>query len=199
LKITGNTDRKTGERYPIYYCTGRYATGLCEARATARASLVDRYVEEQVLRALEDENGLLAQAVAASDKVEAAARAVTEAEHELDLFVTNPKLLSLLGEQRFVEGVEARQLALDEARRASADARSQAALTTEIDDGDLLRAWPSLSVQEKRRLMHGLLERVVVRRADRRGRHARPIAERTQIILRGNVLLNEPAAPSPVN
>jgi hypothetical protein len=198
LKITGNTDRKTGERYPIYYCVGRYAKGLCEARATVRASLVDRYVEEQVLLALQDENGLLAEAVAASDKVEAAARAVTEAEHELDLFVTNPKLLSLLGEQRFVEGVEARQLALDEARRTASEARSQAALTTEIGDGDLLRAWPSLSVQEKRRLMHGLLDRVVVRRADRRGRHARPIAERTQIILRGNVLLNEPAAPSSV-
>jgi hypothetical protein len=71
-------------------------------------------------------------------------------------------------------------------------------LTTEIGDGDLLRAWPSLSVQERRRLMHGLLDRVVVRRADRRGRNARPIAERTQIILRGNVLLNEPAAPSSV-
>jgi site-specific DNA recombinase len=199
LKITGNTDRKTGERYPIYYCVGRYAKGLCEARATARASLVDRYVEEQVLNALQDENGLLAEAVAASDKVEAAARAITEAEHELDLFVTNPKLLSLLGEQRFVEGVEARQLALDEARRTSSEARSQAALTTEIGDGDLLRAWPSLSVQDRRRLMHGLLDRVVVQRADRRGRHARPIAGRTQIILRGTVLLNEPAAPSPVD
>ena len=64
-----------------------------------------------MLSALQDENGLLAQAVAASDKVEAAARAVAEAEHELDLFVTNPKLLSLLGEQKFVEGVEARQQA----------------------------------------------------------------------------------------
>jgi site-specific DNA recombinase len=196
LKITGNTDRKTGERYPIYYCTGRYATGLCEARATVRASLVDRYVEEQVLKALQDEDGLLAQAVAASNAVEAAARAVADAEHELDLFVTNPKLLSLLGEQKFVEGVEARQQALDEARRASAEAQSQAALTSEIGDGDLLRAWPKLSVQEKRRLMHGLLDRVVVQRADRRGRHARPIGERTQIILRGNVLLNEPAAPA---
>jgi hypothetical protein len=48
-------------------------------------------------------------------------------------------------------------------------------------------------VQEKRRLLHGLLDRVVLSRADRRGRHARPIAERTQIVLRGNVLLG----PSP--
>jgi hypothetical protein len=37
--------------------------------------------------------------------------------------------------------------------------------------------------------MHGLLDRIVLTRADRRGRHASPISERTQIILRGNVPL----------
>jgi hypothetical protein len=57
LKITGNTNRKTGERYPIYYCTGRYAKGLCPARATIRASHVDQYVEEQVLAALHADGG----------------------------------------------------------------------------------------------------------------------------------------------
>jgi DNA invertase Pin-like site-specific DNA recombinase len=189
LKITGNTERKSGKRYPIYYCVGRYATGACPARANARASLVDQYVEGQVLAALQAENGLLAQAVAASEQIEAAARALSEAEHELDLFVNNPKLLSLLGEQKFIEGVEVRQRALDEARAALADVRVQSALADELGDGDLLTAWPRLTTQEHRRLMHGLLERVVVTRADRRGRHARPIGERTQITLRGGVEL----------
>jgi DNA invertase Pin-like site-specific DNA recombinase len=191
LKITGNTDRKTGERYPVYYCTGRYATGLCPARATARASLVDGYVEEQVLEALEVEGGLLAQAVAASEAIEAAARAAEEAEHELDLFVNNPKLLTILGEEKFLDGVEARQQALDEARRELATVQQQGALAEELGDGDLLAAWPTLSVQEKRRLMHGLLDRVVVKRATGRGRHADPIADRAQIVLRGNVLLTD--------
>ena len=36
------------------------------------------------------------------------------------LFVTNPILLTTLGEKRFLEGVQARQQALDEAREASA-------------------------------------------------------------------------------
>jgi site-specific DNA recombinase len=189
LKITGNTEHKSGERYPIYYCIGRYATGPCPARANARASLLDQYVEAQVLAALEAEDGLLAQAVAASEQIEANARAVTEAEHELDLFVNNPKLLSLLGEQKFIEGVEVRQRALDEARAALAQSRSQSALAEELGDGDLMRAWPGLTIQERRRLMHGLLERVVVTRADRRGRHARPIGERTEIVLRGSSTL----------
>jgi site-specific DNA recombinase len=189
LKITGNTDRKSGQRYPVYYCTGRYASGPCPARANARASLLDADVDEQVLAALQAEDGLLAQAVAASEQIDLAARAVIEAEHELDLFVNNPKLLSVLGEERFLEGVEVRQRALDEARAALAEARSQSALAEELGDGDLLQAWPSLTVQERRRLMHGLLERVIVTRADRRGRHARPIGERAQVVLRRGSML----------
>jgi DNA invertase Pin-like site-specific DNA recombinase len=195
LKITGNTDRKSGKRYPIYYCTGRYSSGLCPARATARASLVDQFVEKQVIAALQAEDGLLAQAVAASERVEAAARTVTEAEHELDLYVNNPKLFSILGEAKFVEGVEARQQALDEAHRTVADLQAQSALTEELADGDLLRAWPTLTLQEQRRLMNGLLEQVVVTRADRRGRHARPVSERTEIVLRGGVTLASSKEP----
>ena len=67
-----------------------------------------------------------------------------EAEHELDLFVNNPKLLSLLGESKFLEGVEVRQQALDEARTALAEARSRSSLVEELGDGDLLRSWPTL-------------------------------------------------------
>jgi DNA invertase Pin-like site-specific DNA recombinase len=191
LKITGSTDRKSGERYPIYYCTGRYASGLCPARATVRASLVDLFVEQQVLHALQEEDGLLAQAVDTSEAIETAARAVAEAEHELDLFVTNPKLLTLLGEQRFIDGAQTRQRALDEVRQTLAELRQQSSMASELADGDLLGAWPTLSTPEKRRLMHGLLDRVVVKRASGRGRHAEPIGERTQIVLRGHVLLGD--------
>jgi site-specific DNA recombinase len=189
LKITGNTSKKTGERYPVYYCTGRYAKGPCPARASVRASVLDTYVEERVLAALIQEDGLLAQAVEASDQIEAAARAVEEAEHELDLFVNNPKLLSLLGESRFLDGVQVRQQALDEARTALAEARSQSSLVEELGDGDLLASWPTLTIQERRRLMHGLVEQIVVSRALGRGRTAEPIAKRTQIVLRGGTYL----------
>jgi hypothetical protein len=169
LKITGNTDRKSGvSATRSITALAATASGLCPVRASARASLVDDYVEGQVLDALHEEGGLLAQAVDASEAIEAAARAVAEAEHELDLFVTNPKLLTLLGEEKFVEGVETRQRALDTAHQTLAEVRQQSGLAQELaKDGDLLEAWPTLSVQEKRRLMHGLLDRVVVTRASR--------------------------------
>ena len=189
LKITGNTERKSGKRYPVYYCTGRYASGHCSARAAVRSSLLDSYVEEQVLHALQAEGGLLAHAVERSEALEDAARAVADADHELDLFVTNPKLLTLIGEAKFLDGVDARQRALDEARATLADLQTQVSLGAELADGDLLRAWPTLTTQEKRRLLHGLLDRVVVTRARGRGKNANPVSERAQIVLRGNVLL----------
>jgi hypothetical protein len=191
LKITGNTDKKRGERYPTYYCTGRYASGPCPSRANVRASLLDAYVEEQVLLALNQEDGLLARAVDASAALDEALRSVAEAEHELDLFITNPKLMTILGEAKFLEGVDARQRALDEAREIVAELRNQSTLADELAEGDLLKAWPSLTIQEKRRLLHGLLDRVIVSRARGRGKNANPVSERTQFVLRGIVLLGE--------
>jgi site-specific DNA recombinase len=188
LKISGSLNKRTGRRYPTYYCTGRYAKGLCPARATIRASAVDEYVEAQVLVALRAEGGPLAQAVHASEQVDHAARAVTDAEHELDQFITNPQLLTLVGEDRFLHGAQARQQALDEARITLTTLRQTQLLAHELTDGRLLDAWPTLTTQEKRRLLHGLLDRVVLRRVDGR-REKVPAADRTQIVLRGNVLL----------
>jgi site-specific DNA recombinase len=189
LKIAGSLDKKSGSRYPTYYCIGRYAKGHCPSRATIRASRVDQFVEEQVLAALTSEGGPLAQAVEASEKTEEAARTVAAAEHELDLFVTNPQLLSTIGQDKFMQGVDARQRALDEARAALAELRSQSTLASELTSGDLLAAWPELTLQERRRLLHGLLDRVVLTRSAGRGAKATPVSERTQIVLRGNVLL----------
>ena len=190
LKIAGSTDKKSGGRYPVYYCTGRYAKGLCPARATIRAQYLDEFVEKRVLSALEEEGGIFAQALAATEQADAAAAAVREAEHELDLFLSNPKLLTVLGEQKFMRGVEVRQAALDEARVTLAQLRSQTAITDELLDGGLLQAWPTLTLAEKRRLLHGLLDKVVLQRASGRGRAGTPIADRTKIMLRGNVPLD---------
>lgn len=195
LKIAGSLDKKSGSRYPTYYCTGRYAKGHCPARATIRASAVDQFVEEQVVAALAAEGGPLAQAVQASEKTEEAARTVEAAEHELDLFVTNPQLLTTIGQDKFMQGVDARQRALDEARAELAELRSQSALASELTSGDLLAAWPELTLQERRRLLHGLLDRVVLKRSAGRGTKATPVNERTQIVLRGNVLLEPSRQP----
>ena len=70
-------------------------------------------------------------------------------------------------------------------------------LMQNLSDGDLLAAWPTLATPEKRRLLHGLLDRVILQRAGARGRLAPPIGERTQIVLRGNVLLEPDGSDLP--
>jgi DNA invertase Pin-like site-specific DNA recombinase len=193
LKISGTTNRKTKEREPVYSCVGRYASGLCPARAAARAFTLDDYVEHAVLEALRAEGGPVAEARAASGRLDETQRALEAAEHELELYLTG-NLVSVIGEQRFLAGVKSRQQAIDDARQHVVEARSQAALIGELTDGDLLRSWPSLSTQEKRQLLHGLLDRVVLTRAGARGRGAPPISSRCEIVLRGNVLLDATAA-----
>ena len=192
LKITGNSNRKTGTRYPIYYCVGRYAKGNCTARATIRASYLDNYVEQQVLQALRAEGGFLADAVEASEQLAEAQRVLEQAEHELSLYLQTD-LITTVGQDAFLAGVDARQVRLTEARELVEKLRSESALAEELTSGDLLAAWPQLELQEKRALLHGLLDRVVLRRAAGRGAQAAPVAQRTQIVLRGNVLL-EPSA-----
>jgi DNA invertase Pin-like site-specific DNA recombinase len=198
LKVTGTTNQKTGLRQPVYYCVGRYASGPCPARASARASTIDDYVESQVLGAIEREDGLVAEARQASEKLSGAERALAEAEHELNLFLANPKLLTILGEKRALEGVELRQAAVDEARRELGQLRTQTALVNDLTDGDVLQAWPNLGPQEKRRLLHGFLETVVLERAGARGRKAPPIGGRTRIVMRGGQVLvaKNPEIPS---
>jgi site-specific DNA recombinase len=186
LKITGNGPR--GKRYATYYCTKRYASGTCTGPATIRASYLDEYVEGLVLASLRSEGSLLARAVEASGQMEAAARAVTEAEHELALYLATD-LISTVGQEAFLEGVAARQQRVDQARDHLAQLQAQSVLSEELVSGDLLEAWPVLSTPEKRELMHGLLERIVLQRAPGRGPDKLAVADRTQVILRGGAQL----------
>ena len=145
-----------------------------------------------MLAALRAEGGPLAQAVQASEQVEEAARQVEAAEHELDLYLSG-ELLSVIGQERFLQGLETRQRVLDEARVNLGALSAQSQLAEELTSGDLLEAWPTLTIAEKRRLLHGLLDRVVVTRSDGRSKDALPVDERVQIVLRGNVLLGSTA------
>lgn len=188
LKIAGSTNRKTGERTPSYYCRGHYATGRCPAPASVRASTVDPYVEERFLEALAADGGVLAEAHAAQERIGELQRVLEATEHELDVYLGS-ELMSVIGQERFLEGVRSRQDAVDRARSDLAGVRGQTMIAEDLTDGDLLRSWPLLTTPERRRLLHGFLEKVVVRRAGARGRLAPPIDERAEIVLRGGVTL----------
>jgi hypothetical protein len=187
LKITGGGP--AGNRYATYYCTKRYARGACSEPATIRASYLDEYVESRVLAALASETGLIAQAVESSQQIDEAVRGLAEAEHELELYLATD-LISTVGQEAFVRGVSVRQQRIDEQRQALAALRANSSLAQELSSGDLLGTWTELTTVEKRELMHGLLERVELRRAPGRGPDKVAIEQRTRIILRGSLPLD---------
>jgi site-specific DNA recombinase len=188
LKIAGGRIRSTGERYATYYCVGRYAKGRCRARATIRASHLDSYVEQQVLKALTAGDGVVAQALQQSDELNEAQRHLETTEHELTLYLQTD-LISTVGYDAFLAGVETRQHAVDEARAELEALRGQSVVLDQLPSGDLREMWPRLELQERRTLMHGLLDRVVLQRDESKGRNPAALSERAQIVLRGNVLL----------
>jgi hypothetical protein len=141
------------------------------------------------LAALRDEYGLIAEASAASKEIEAARREVEQAEHEFDSYISEPLLLTTLGKKRFMEGAQTRRLALEQALAHLDELRAKSELAEELTSGALLEAWPTLSIQEKRKLLHGLLEQVLLTRSESRGQAAKPIADRTAIIFRGGARL----------
>ena len=190
LQIAGNKDR-AGVSFPSYYCKGRSAKGKCPERATITAHYLDTYVEAQVLAALRDEDGLLAQAIHASHEIDAVQREVEDAEHELVLFLETD-LISTIGQSAFKQGIKARQDRLDTAREKLAGLRAQSVIAEEVLSGDLLEAWPELTTPERRQLMHGLLEQVVLTRSDGRNKATlKPIEERATIVLRGGQTLRQ--------
>jgi hypothetical protein len=54
----------------------------------------------------------------------------------------------------------------------------------------MLEVWPTLTPGEKRELLGGFVERVVVRAA--RGQRGLPLERRVQVVFAGNVVLDEP-------
>jgi hypothetical protein len=190
LKITGNTAKTTGERYPVYYCVGRYGKGNCPARATIRASYLDEYVENAVLAALSAEDGFLVEAATATEKLTEAQRAVQQAEHELTSYLQTD-LISTVGETAFLAGVDARQTRIDVVRQELESLRAESTIADTLISGDLIATWPELTTQDNRKLLHCLRDSVLLARDEhiRTKQGTLTLAKRIEIVLRGGGVL----------
>ena len=188
-KLTGNTNKSTGARFPVYYCAGRYAKGNCPARATIRATYLDDYVEQAVLDTLGEADSILAKALETSEAADAAARVVDAAAHELTLYL-QADLISVVGADAFRAGVHRRQQRLDEATAGLAQIRVTNVLGDDLLPTDLLHAWPDLTIPERRTIMHGLLDRVLPRTRPNMRPQPHTLSDRTTIILRGGNTLD---------
>jgi DNA invertase Pin-like site-specific DNA recombinase len=172
---------RNGERIGMYRCRGRHAAGRCPAPASVLARVLDPYVEEHFLAAI-GPDGPLAEAVEASVAVEKALQEVEDADRELDAFLSDVELRTLIGEDRYHRQAETRTQALADAETKLADARQRGALSGDLQTpGDLLEAWPALSVAEKRVLATASIDAVFVRRT---GANV-PVEDRALVLWRG--------------
>jgi site-specific DNA recombinase len=172
---------RSGERLGLYRCRKRHAAGVCPAPASVLARVLDPYVEAQFLAALQPD-GPLAEAVEANVAVEKALQELETAERELDAFLSDVELRTMIGEQRYRLQAQTRTQALAEAEASLASARQRGALSGALlTPGALLEAWPELSIPDKRTLLTASVDAVFVRRT---GSNV-PVDRRALVLWRG--------------
>jgi site-specific DNA recombinase len=183
VKADHMTDRD-GERLGLYRCRVRHAAGKCRSATSALARVLDPWVEEQFLAAL-GPKGPLAQASASTRELAGALHKVEAAEAELVAY-RDESVVSVIGHEAFTEGLVKRQGDLDAARGALAEARDRAGFAQALpaEPFDLVELWPSLTLDERRKLLRAAVDAVVIRAVRGSGRQV-PIGERAIILWRG--------------
>ncbi len=140
-----------------YRCRGGGSGGACPDRAFAYADDLERVMEGALLAHADD---LAVRGDQDTVELDQALATLDEAEHALRVFRDDPRVLSALGQDAFVEGLRERARRVDTAREQVEGARLPAA---GVPDVVTLRGiWPSLSVVERRRVMTAALDCLVV-------------------------------------
>jgi site-specific DNA recombinase len=177
------TDKMTdgkGERLSFYRCRKRHPGGVCPAPASTLARVLDPLVEEVFLREIADPQGPFAEASQLLAVIEEAQKQLDDAEHELGEYMAVS--VTGVGRAAYQDGLDARVGAVEEARRELAEARQRSALaaTVKLTPGELVEAWPELTVPERREVLAATLDCVVVSQ----GRKL-PIGERVRVYSKG--------------
>ena len=177
MKADKMTDGK-GERLSFYRCRRRHPGGVCPAPASTLARVLDPLVEEMFLREIADSEGLFAEASRLLAVIEQAQARLDAAVHELGEYMTVS--VTGVGRAAYQAGLDARVGAVEEARRELAEARQRSALaaTVKLTPGELMKAWPELTIPERREILTATLDCVVVSQ----GRNL-PIGERVPRLL----------------
>jgi DNA invertase Pin-like site-specific DNA recombinase len=165
--------RKT--RLRQYRCFIHHAAGDCPAPASIVREKLESYVVAEFAAHLGD---LAGRTLVSAPEVEGAYERLQEAEAELVAFRDDLRIRSVLGQDGFLAGLEARTAALAAAQQALD--RAQAG-SPSPDLGAALDDWESLSLLERRALLRSGIDCIIVRRAD----FKTPMSERVRILWHG--------------
>jgi site-specific DNA recombinase len=177
-----NMKGRNGERLGLYRCRKIHAAGECPAPATIMARVLDPFIEQAFVDAL-GPTGPLAEAVASTKALDAAVTSLADAEAELAVY-RDANLISVIGKDAYLEGLEARAEVVRVAQAKLNEARQQNAMNGHDVDtsGDLIEAWTTLNVAEKRALLTASLDAIFIRSG---GGANVPVSDRTLLLWRG--------------
>lgn len=172
LKADTMTDHK-GQLLRNYRCRRKHDTGeACPGPATVLARIVEPYVVQEFLAWLGTEAA--AGPVQTAER-EASEQAVERAERELTGYLGAVSVEDV-GAEAFAAGARQRREAVDQAHRLLERLREQDGSAELPSRAELEREWPELTVVERRSILRGGLDAVVLRRSANGGRS--PIEDR---------------------
>jgi site-specific DNA recombinase len=166
---------KAGEA--LYRCRGDHARGRCACTASVRAHAIESYVEEAVLTEIDG----LVQLVPDSAERDRAADALTVARANLDDFRRDVSARKKLG----AEWHDWLDEYLQAVREAEAELGRLNAQIGAAGEGLTRDHYLGLPPGERREVLAGFIDCVIVRCSRGRGRNVDSIADRTRILWRG--------------
>lgn len=169
---------RDGSKARIYRCRGQHASGTCTSRVAIMGRIVEPWVEDRFLAAL---GSHVARADQSTSGLQAAMVELERAEVELAAFRDDTRIISALGVDRFVEGLETRAAAIDAARITIADERASTQPPSLPPVVDLADLWPTLEVGDKQRALRSMIDAIVLRGG------SVPVSDRALILWRGEM------------
>lgn len=162
----------------LYRCRGAHASGQCQERAFIKADAVDGYVEEVFLDGLDQQ----AEAVPDTTDRDEALRVLEEARAATEDFRQDTAARKKLG-SAWHDWLDAYLKAEREAEAKLAQVQEATSATGRVR---LLRDdYLALPLAERRAILAGAIDAVMVRRSRGKGRNVDPTPERTRILWRG--------------
>jgi site-specific DNA recombinase len=180
-----------GER--VYRCRPDKTTGKCACPTNVMADTIESYVEEMVLGQIDG----LTQLVPDNAVREEAVAALDGARANLDAFRANRDGLRQLGATEWNGWLEGY---LDDVRQAEAALATIDQRLDVVREGLTREHYLALPTAERREVLGGFVDAVMVRRSRGRGRYVDPIDTRTRILWRGDAPadLPRPRVASPI-
>jgi site-specific DNA recombinase len=164
-----------GER--LYRCRAKHASGNCGSPASVMAETVEAHVEEAVLAEID---GML-RLVPDSAERDRAADTLEQARADLDDFKRDRDARRKLGE----EWHEWLDVYLRAVREAEAELARLDARVSVAAEGLTRAHYLALPLTDRREVLGGFIDAIVVRRSRGRGRNVDAISDRTRILWRG--------------